>query len=223
MKTIDLTVGRFLFPVIHVETLEQTERNIKVAEDSGVDGVFLINHHGSGKELLEIALKVVTKYPETWFGINCLDMTFDEVLDSNFIGNIWTDNALDEDSCLNGKHLCSGLYFGGIDFKYQPPVKDMKLACELVIKATDVATTSGCKTGKPPTLDKIKQMKEYLGDHPLAIASGITLENVGQFLPYVTCFLVSTGISSDFSNLNPDKVKALSEKIHSYDRSSAHN
>jgi len=60
-------------------------------------------------------------------------------------------------------------------------------------------------------------MKEAMGDHPLAIASGITPENVGTFLPYVDYVLCATGISDDFHNLNPDRVRQLVETVRSND------
>jgi hypothetical protein len=38
-----------------------------------------------------------------------------------------------------------------------------------------------------------RPLKRALGDWPLAIASGITPENVGEYLPVADCFLVATG------------------------------
>lgn len=52
--------------------------------------------------------------------------------------------------------------------------------------------------------------------HPMGLASGITAENVSSFLPYVDCFLVATGISRDFHNLDESKVKQLVDLIRKY-------
>ena len=56
-------------------------------------------------------------------------------------------------------------------------------------------------------------MKEAVGDFPLAIASGITPENVADYLDVADCFLVATGISRSFTELDPAKVRSLSEQV----------
>ena len=69
-------------------------------------------------------------------------------------------------------------------------------------------------------MNKIQLMKDALGDFPLGIASGITLQNVEHYLPFVNAFLVSTGIcmndgkGEDFYRFDPEKVKALADVIH---------
>lgn len=77
----------------------------------------------------------------------------------------------------------------------------------------DVVTTSGPGTGKAAAVEKIRTMKEALGDFPLAIASGITPENVSDYLPYADCFLVATGISRNFEQLDPARTHALVEAV----------
>lgn len=104
--------------------------------------------------------------------------------------------------------------FGGVAFKYQPKDENLKETCRLAQKFVDVITTSGDATGKPPTLQKIQELHSYVGTVPLAIASGIDIDNVKQFLPYVKYFLVSTGISDTFSQLNQLKVHNLAKVIH---------
>lgn len=43
----------------------------------------------------------------------------------------------------------------------------------------------------------------------LAIASGITPENIQDYLDFAGCFLVATGISKSFEELDRDKTCAL--------------
>ena len=80
----------------------------------------------------------------------------------------------------------------------------------------DVVTTSGIATGLAADVSKIEQMREGIGDHALAIASGITPENVFMYLPFCDCFLVATGISDSHTELNAGKVRSLAEQIHAY-------
>ena len=57
-------------------------------------------------------------------------------------------------------------------------------------------------------------MSRVTGPERLAIASGVTPDNIGDYLPYVDHFLVASGISQDFHTLDPAKVRALAEAIH---------
>jgi predicted TIM-barrel enzyme len=80
----------------------------------------------------------------------------------------------------------------------------------------EVVTTSGPGTGKAASPDKIRTMKQALGDFPLAIASGITPDNIDDYLPNADCFLVATGVSSSFDELDAKLVEQLVEKVHAY-------
>jgi predicted TIM-barrel enzyme len=81
----------------------------------------------------------------------------------------------------------------------------------------DVVTTSGPGTGEAAHVDKIRVMKEALDDFPLAIASGITPQNVGDYLPFSDCYMVATGISSSFVELDPRLVRNLVDTVRRYD------
>ena len=211
-----------VLPVIHVESLNQSLRNAAIARTAGCDGVFLIDHFISRRELLQIARSVRAEFPDWWIGVNCLGVEPEAVVAEvePDISGIWVDNAkIDEHSTMQPavelflqareKRKWNGLYFGGVAFKYQRPVADLETAARLAAQFIDVVTTSGPGTGKSASLEKIATMKRGLGDAPLAIASGITPENVSDYLDLATCFLVATGISSSFSELDPIRVKAL--------------
>src|SRR5438477_29238 len=80
-------------------------------------------------------------------------------------------------------------------------------AARAAAASMDVVTTSGPGTGQAAAPDKLRRMKEALGVTPLAIASGVTPENVGGYLPWVDCFLVATGISRTFEEFDPGRVR----------------
>ncbi len=92
----------------------------------------------------------------------------------------------------------------------------MESACQIAARYMDVVTTSGPGTGESVDIDKIARMKKALGDTPLAIASGITPENVPDYLPHADSFLVATGISSSFEELDPARVRLLVQRVHSF-------
>ncbi|MCA9997898.1 MAG: hypothetical protein KDE56_19195 [Anaerolineales bacterium] len=215
-----------ILPVIHVVDLAQAERNARIAYDAGADGVFLINHDISSQALLAVYAELTAVFPHWWLGVNCLDLdaaaTFAAVPPG--MAGVWVDNAgIDETRTdqpaaervrqAQQQHGWTGLYFGGVAFKYQREVADLEWAAQTAVSWMDVITTSGPGTGHAASVAKIRTMKQAIGSHPLAIASGITPENVGDYLPHADCFLVATGISHRFDQFDPARVQALVQRI----------
>lgn len=140
------------------------------------------------------------------------------------LGGVWCDDAGVRDDVVaqpeaerawaaKQAHGVSALYFGGVDFKHQRAARDPAEAARLGARYMDVVTTSGNATGAAPAVAKIRAMKRALPDTPLAIASGITPDNVLDFLPWADAFLVATGISSSFDELDPARTRALIERV----------
>ncbi|MBN2893661.1 MAG: hypothetical protein JXL97_17455 [Bacteroidales bacterium] len=218
-----------VLPVIHVKNEELTFKNANTAFEEGADGVFLINHHYNFKHLLNIYQKLRQEFKNQWIGINCLD---GDALDSfsiipNDANGLWVDDAeIDEEkeNQIYAKKVLNyfkqinwnGLYFGGVAFKYQRFVEDLDSAVKIAKNFMDVITTSGQGTGIAADIQKIKTMRNAAGDFPIAIASGITPENISHYLPYANCFLVSTGISKNFEELDKNKTHELIQNIRSF-------
>jgi predicted TIM-barrel enzyme len=209
--------------VVHVENGEQAVRNARIAQDEGADGIFLINHDSGHEELLNIYAQVRRDLPWLWVGLNCLDLGRSALrIIPKTTAGLWVDNAgITETDVVQAKRFndfriglgWKGLYFGGVAFKYQEPVDDVAAVAKAAMPYVDVITTSGDGTGHAPALEKIKKMKVAIGSHPLAIASGITPENVLEYVPYADCFLVATGVSDSHTELNPVRVRALARRL----------
>jgi hypothetical protein len=218
-----------VLPVIHVEREHQARRNADLARQAGADGVFLINHFSGYEDLLAIQRTVSEDHPDWWVGVNCLDLDPPQVFElvTEQVAGIWVDHAgidereneqplAEEAAVARERSGWGGLYFGGVAFKYQRPVEDLTRAARLAVRYMDVVTTSGAGTGIAAAREKIVAMKEAVGGFPLAIASGITPENVGDYLDVADCFLVATGISRGFTELDLDKVCMLIERVRSH-------
>jgi len=217
-----------VFPVIHANSQEQVIRNTKIAKDAGAFGVFVINHDMTVDEMLELATeaqKIIS-----WVGINCLGYSPLRAMQTvpHHISGLWTDNAgIDEitDIQVTARRVIveqvnrnwRGQYFGGVAFKYQDPVTDLRAATTQASKHMDVITTSGQATGQAANIEKLKIMHGifdgWVSRPRLGIASGITPDNIEDYLPYIDDFLVATGISVSFTELDPVKVKALITKV----------
>lgn len=228
-----------ILPVIHVTDGQQALRNVAIARDAGCDGVFLINHESSWENLRAVFDEVVDQHFDWWIGVNCLDLLPAKVFDRfPEADGVWADNAgifenRDAQPYATSVRLAQqdssfkGLYFGGVAFKYQRQVQvsNLTAAAKKAAEYMDVVTTSGPKTGKSAPLDKIRAMQEALRVEvqwgaektPLAIASGITPDNVGDYLGLVDYFLVATGISDSFTELDEALVKELVSKVRGFE------
>jgi uncharacterized protein len=197
-----------VLPVIHVENKKQALWNAETAKKAGADGVFLISMRGMRCEgLLEIQREVKKEYATWWIGVNLLGEPTDRAFDklSNDIAGLCVDNAqinersliqFDADSIKTAKDKSGwkGLYFGGVAFKYQRHVDNLALAAQIATQYVDVITTSGEGTGSAPDYEKVAAIKASVGNYPIAIASGISPENINKYRDVANCYLVATSL-----------------------------
>ncbi|MBM3205739.1 adenine phosphoribosyltransferase [Candidatus Shapirobacteria bacterium] len=217
-----------VLPVIHVETKKQTLHNAEIAKESNADGVFLISMKGMNhQDLLKMHAMVKKEFATWWVGVNYLDLPTICVFENlnSKVGGIWADNAriyeflkeqiyAEQIAHARKESGWQGLYFGGVAFKYQENVNNVKKAAGIAKHYMDVVTTSGEATGSAPDLRKIEIMKEAVGDSPLAIASGISPENVKNYLKCADCFLVATSLlKPGTEDFDPSRVKKLIEIV----------
>ena len=219
--------------VVHVVDYFQALRNVNLAMRYGADGAFLISHgEVPDKNLLEIYRTIREErkghgLQPFWIGVNCLNTietrVFSKVLPDT--DGIWLDDLglrrRDPEQrrakairAARHRSKWEGLLFGGVAFKYQErvPYSDIAELAKRAREFCDVITTSGEATGKAPEAKKIHLMRNALGDFPLAIASGMTLLNVKNYL-HADCFLVATGVAKSFTELDPKEVEAFAEAI----------
>lgn len=193
-----------VYPVIHVVNANQVESNIAVAVEAGVDGVFLINHHVDVADLKFLLENARMNNPGFWIGANFLGAPLHAlpVLAKHAQG-LWVDG-------LPTNPLNLGIpVLGGVAFKYQHTGRSLEEEVSRAAPLVDVLCTSGPATGHAADVDKVKRIKELAPNKPLALASGLTPDNVNTYLPWVDWLLVATGVSSDFTHLDPDKLQSF--------------
>lgn len=229
-------VSRVLLPVIHPVSWEQALASTQIAVDAGVKGIFLINQGLDVEGVLRLVLEVRRRHPALWVGINLLGYSPAQALETALeacegrIDGIWSDNAsIEEDTTVQPRaqafldarvrHGWQGLYFGGVAFKYQREVAAAKLpaATRLALQYMDVICTSGPGTGQQADPQKISTMRSAVSPRTsIALASGVTADNVPHYLPFVNAYLVGTGIERSFGVLDPAKVAALQAAVSGY-------
>ena len=228
------TPGPVVLPVVHVLDTQQTANNIRTAVCEGAHGVLLINHDFAIDKFLPILREVRAAFPLVWLGINFLATTAKEafpILSSLAregvpIDAYWADDArIDESESLDKQTEAidiarmreesgwNGLYLGGVAFKKQRLVNpaDYTTAATLAQGYMDVVTTSGVATGAATDIEKVEVFRQACADTPLAVASGVSPDNAGDYVNRVDCIVVATGINctDDFYNIDPMRLRRL--------------
>ena len=204
------TMGPVVLPVIHVLDEEQAKRNLAVAIRCGAPGAFLINHDFEVSRFLPIIEESRRAYPDFWLGVNSLGVTgtgafpiLGQLTEKDvFVDAYWADDAridervrqqaeADSIAAVRKSSGWTGMYFGGTAFKKQRPVEPAQYrdAANQAVGYMDAVTTSGIATGHSADLEKIKAFRDGVEDQTLAIASGITPDNVDDHLDLADAFL----------------------------------
>lgn len=211
-----------VWPVIHLSTPELARRNAAIAASYGCAGIFVIHMEGRDDEIDPVALDLKRDFPSLKVGVNYLSLPAHVALKrsiSQGLDATWADapgvrsdrvddmaqRAIAPVLSANPQHL----FFGSVAFKYQPVDADPPAAAANALKLGMIPTTSGAATGVAPEASKLHAMRSAIGDGPLAVASGITADNVYELGRFLSHILVSTGISKSFHEFDELALRHL--------------
>lgn len=196
--------------VIHLDyktTLDQAD----LAFEAGADGIFLISHQGEDAEdimLSNIGQQIKSEHKTKLIGLNLLGYdalhAAKGVLSSG-LDMVWSGYCGVSSDGVSGMGLALQnmasknpeiMFFASVAFKYQKTDTNPPLAASMALNAGFIPTTSGSATGNAPSIEKIAAMSKATNGK-LAIASGMSVENIESFAPYLSHVLVATGVSVD--------------------------
>ena len=112
------------------------------------------------------------------------------------------------------------LVLADIDVKHSLPLTSSSIAhvaAECVERGyPDALIVTGSRTGSPPTPGEVATVKRVIGNLPLLVGSGITVENVDAYWNIADGFIVGTyfkrgGVTT--AEVDPSRVKTFMEKI----------
>lgn len=207
-----------VYPVIHHLDSSTTFSEIQVARTCGADGVFLISHDGADRELVDVARTAIRENAGFPIGLNLLSMGCVQAAQMALeVGSdmLWADDmGVDSHGLTDaGKEMDTIArdnprlqLFASVAFKYRPHEPNPVGAAAHARAAGFIPTTSGDATGHAPDPQKIFAMGE---GGALAIASGMTPENVATYAPALTHILVATGVSRSEHHLDSAKLAGL--------------
>ncbi|MDO8507353.1 MAG: BtpA/SgcQ family protein [bacterium] len=234
----DSVNGKIFLPVIHLnprDGMGSAMDGVRVAADAGADGAFLIAHGGLDyRQVAEIQESVLNRFQRDTgvlfpIGVNWLDLMREPekmIHEASRIGTvsmIWSDAPGNGEEILQARRdtMWDGFYMGAVGFKYQAHVSNEELP-EVARRSSsfmDVLVTSGDGTGIAINPERTKIIREAVGlEKPIAVASGVSISNYGDIIPYVDCFLVATSIlfKHDDHRLDAEKTQVLAEAIHGW-------
>jgi hypothetical protein len=209
-------------PVIHVNTVQQAVEQALAVTCCGADGFWLVDHRCITGFTEECYQEIRQVLPGAWIGLNRLDRDALEAFQDlpPGVNGVWVDDAGITESTeaqeyaravAEVRRVCgfTGLYFGGVSFKYQTEVRDEGRAARLAAPLMDVICTSGSATGVAASPLKLARMRAAAPGAKLALASGVTPENVSAYAPYVDYVLVATGVQQDFHHVSEARLRQL--------------
>jgi len=211
-----------IYPVIHHRDRHTTLLQAQLALDAGADGVFLISHAGGNDGLPGLAQEVQAQssaqHTDFRVGINLLGAHSTHALQialEHELDMLWCDDAGVDGLSANNAALAmantlrqlNGTFelFGSVAFKYQKHETNPATAARNAAALGFVSTTSGAGTGEPPAVDKIIGMSLATSGQ-LAVASGMTPDNIAQYAPLLSHVLVATGVSADEHHFDFEKL-----------------
>lgn len=213
------------FPVIHLCDDVQGTHEAGKAFDAGADGVFFIHHASDDAMVVRVASAAKQRYPDWYVGINLLSLgcipAFEKAIDAN-LDAIWADSVgvtsegLDaRANALRALHTVHPFIdiFAGVAFKYQPHDQNPSKTVYSLSDLGWIPCTSGKATGSAAEIEKVSKLANA-SSIGLALASGVTLDNVEEYLPYVSHFFVASSISTDDYTLNFERMSIMAGNIH---------
>lgn len=214
-------VPRRLHVVVHAKDAERGIFDAGVAIGAGARCLALIDQYCSIEEVQGIAAAVRHRLPQrenVQITVNHLSGTPPLWL-KELNCDSWVDVLTESVQPVGGYTT-----FGGMAFKHQHDPQEL-VERRLRDYAANphphfVVTTSGPRTGEPPTTQKIDWFRSLMPeDARLAIASGMVVDHLPVFLPLATDLFVGTALEDHNLRVDRDKVQEMVKMVQDFNRS----
>lgn len=225
-----------IFGMLHLkgdndaDVLERAKKEIDIYMNCGIDAVIVENYFGNYYQMEQILQYIVDHRPNLTFGINCLKndamgfslakrfhplfLQFDSVS-----GHLKPRDDVTYKAFIDEYRKDNEVYIlGGVRFKYQPYLSMRTLEEDLKIAMTrcDAIVVTQDATGQETSMDKIKEFREILGDFPLIVGAGLTVENCSEQFKVADGAIVGSYFKDtykDTGEVEEDHVKVLLEAV----------
>ena len=215
--------------------LQRAQEEARCYLAHGVEALVVENYFGSAEDCKAVLSWLHEEMPHVIYGVNILgdDESAFEIADQYDARFIQIDSVCghlkpkaDEAYARKLNALRSqsrAALLGGVRFKYQPVhsgrtvEEDLRLGME----RCDAIVVTGEGTGMNTPLEKVKQFRETLGDFPLIMGAGVTLDTIEDTFRYCDGAIVGSYFKEghkDIGDVYPPYVKEFMEKKFLYVR-----
>lgn len=211
-----------IFPILHFLDRATTLWQVSVARRCGAAGVFLLcSESDDANDIVDVAWKTKQLNPSFAVGIKLPSFTplqaAERALEAG-LDMVWTDDMGVSSTGFTAAGMRMAEFatqhpglalFASVALAHQPVDPAPGLAAQNALTAGFVPTTTTAATVEAyPNLAQLKAMSKATRG-TLAVASGITADNVAACAPYVSHILVSSGIFSDQYHIDQYKLEQL--------------
>ena len=208
------------------------ERAVKEAEcylQHGVEALLVENYFGSDHDCEKVLAWLKQEHPEAIYGVNVLggDAIAFELADKYDAKFVQIDSVCghlrpkqDEAYAreLNAYRAHSkALLFGGVRFKYQMVRSGRSLEEDLLLarERCDAIVVTGEGTGLKTPMEKVAEFRSIVGDFPLIVGAGVTLDTVEETFLNGDGAIIGSYFKTDhrdIGDVEPAFVQALMQK-----------
>ena len=175
-----------------VSMLERAKQEIQAYLDAGVDALLVENYFGSADDCETVLAYLQKEYQDSVYGVNILGdyATAFELAAKYGAKFIQIDSVCGHLRPMQDERFAQKLkaarekadvvLLGGVRFKYQPINSGRTLEEDLMLGAQrcDAIVVTGAGTGMETPVQKVEQFRAILGDFPLVVGAGVTLDTV---------------------------------------------
>lgn len=176
------------------DMLTRAMEETRIYMECGVDALLVENYFGSTADCETVLAWLQAKHPNAVYGVNILGDYRKAFELSNRYGAkfIQIDSVCghlcpedDEAYALNLARMrrdCDAVVLGGVRFKYQPVKSGRTLEedLQLGMQRCDAIVVTGEGTGMATPQQKVAQFREILGDFPLIVGAGVTMDTIAE-------------------------------------------
>lgn len=216
-------------------TFEITKTEIQQMYDSGIDAILVENYYGDLIDVVNALRWLQEKYSDHVYGVNVLgDFELSYELAKRYGGAFMQVDSIrghlrtqeDKEYAEMIERVRDGSVFvmGGVRFKYQPvhSGKSVEYDLEIGMQRCDAIVVTGEGTRMNTDIEKIRQFREIIGDFPLIVGAGMTIDTCEEQLAIADGAIVGSWFKEKgFTRrpVSPERVTAFMEKVRKFRQS----
>jgi len=211
------------------QTFEIAKTEIQQMYDSGIDAILVENYYGDLVDVVNALRFLQENYSNHVYGVNVLgnfELSYELVkryggafmqVDS-IRGHLRTQQDKEYAEMIERVRDGSVFVLGGVRFKYQPVRSGKPLDYDLKIgmQRCDAIVVTGEGTRMNTDMEKIREFRRIIGDFPLIVGAGMTIDTCEEQLAIADGAIVGSWFKErGFTRrpVSPERMTAFMQKV----------